>query len=57
MHQEFGKVREEFTKVREEMTLGFKLVRDDIIDVIDQNIQPQLTSLTARVTRLERRIA
>jgi sugar-specific transcriptional regulator TrmB len=52
-----SEMRQEFGKVREEMSQGFKTVRDDIIDVIDQNIQPQLTSSTARIARLERRIA
>ena len=32
-------------------------VRQDIIDVIDDNVQPQFTALNARVTRLERKIA
>lgn len=44
-------------ELREEMNRGFEKVRDDVIDALDQNIQPQLTSLAARVTRLERRVA
>lgn len=32
-------------------------VRQDIIDVIDDNIQPQINALAARVSRLERKIA
>jgi predicted nucleic acid-binding Zn-ribbon protein len=50
-------VRGEIHALRSEMYQGFEKMRDDIIDVIEQNIQPQFTSLNARVTRLERRIA
>jgi hypothetical protein len=31
-------------------------IRDDVIAVIEDNIQPQLNQLNARVTRLERMI-
>ena len=61
MHQGFDEVGKEFMKVRAEMARGFEKVRieirDDIIDVIDQNIQPQLTSAVSRITRLERKLA
>jgi hypothetical protein len=57
MRQGFDEVRQEFVIVRGEMAKGFEKVRDDIIDVIDQNIQPQLTSAVSRITRLERKMA
>lgn len=54
MRQEFVKMgnemKQELVKVRIE-------IRDDIIDVIDQNIQPQITSAVSRITRLERKTA
>ena len=54
IQQEFVRVRsetkQELAKVRIE-------IRDDIIDVIDQNIQPQITSAVSRITRLERKAA
>ena len=57
MNRGFEGVEQEFVKVRTEMSRGFDKVRDDVIDVINQNLQPQLTSLHARATRLERRVA
>lgn len=57
VRKEFVRVQQEFGKVRNEMARGFEKVRDDIIDVIDENIQPQLTSSVSRITRLERRAA
>lgn len=57
----FDGVREEVDQkiggLRSEMARGFDKVRDDIIDVIDQNIQPQITSAVSRITRLERKAA
>lgn len=63
--QEFAKVRsetrQEFERVRAENKQELAKVRieirDDIIDVIDQNIQPQITSAVSRITRLERKVA
>ncbi|MFA6018141.1 MAG: hypothetical protein WCT28_03600 [Patescibacteria group bacterium] len=49
---------ERVDSVREEilvkMEKGFSQLRDDIIDVIEDNIQPQLNSHNARIIRLER---
>lgn len=55
MNDGFEEVRQEFKNVRTETARGLDKMRDDIIDVIDQNIQPQITSAVSRITRLERK--
>ncbi len=62
MYQGFVNLKDEMTRefksVRTEMAQGFEKVRIEIRDdVIDQNIQPQLTSAVSRITRLERKMA
>lgn len=54
MQQEFAKARNE---TRQELAKIRIKIRDDIIDVIDQNIQLQITSAVSRITRLERKTA
>lgn len=54
MQQEFARARSELKQELGKLRIE---IRDDIIDVIDQNIQPQLTSAVSRITRLERKMA
>ena len=63
MFGEFGKgiekrFDEKIDGLRAEIKKDLKIlrteIRDDIIDVIEDNIQPQFNRLNARVSRLER---
>ena len=54
LDQKIDRVREELIVTMEK---GFSSMRDEIIDVIEDNIQPQFNTLNARVTRLERKLA
>ena len=54
LDQKIDRVREELIATMEK---GFSSMRDEIIDVIEDNIQPQFNTLNARVTRLERKLA
>lgn len=54
LDQKIDGLREEFLTAMEK---GFSKMRDEIIDVIEDNIQPQFNTLNARVTRLERKLA
>jgi hypothetical protein len=48
------KLEDELKKTREYIDRGLDRVRDDVIDVINMNIIPQLNRFDARITRLER---
>lgn len=42
------------SEIKKDLEILRTEIRDDIIDVIEDNIQPQCNRLNARVTRLER---
>jgi len=54
----FNEQDDKIDHFREEIVIkmekGFSQLRDDIIDVIEDNIQPQLNSHNSRIIRLER---
>lgn len=54
LNQKIDSVRGELLAAMEK---GFSSMRNEIIDVIEDNIQPQFNTLNARVTRLERKLA
>lgn len=54
LDQKIDRVRGELIATMEK---GFSNMRDEILDVIEDNIQPQFNTLNARVTRLERKLA
>lgn len=61
LEKRFSALDQKIDRVREEliatMENGFSSMRNEIIDVIEDNIQPQFNTLNARVTRLERKLA
>lgn len=61
LEKRFSALDQKIDRVREEliatMENGFSSMRNEIIDVIEDNIQSQFNTLNARVTRLERKLA
>ena len=54
LDQKIDDVRKELLAAMEK---GFSSMRDEILDVIEDNIQPQFNTINARITRLERKLA